>query len=390
MAATLRPEDQQHFPRGRQLLAIVGFWAVFAALNVTNSLFPPFGDPQPLTTRLLAIGLFDAFLWALATAPIFWMTSKFGAEDTTRARRAVLYLLVGVIVALSIDLAIEALRTYVLPPPPFRGNFRPSRDRSVWAFARGRFLNEYMIFLAVLAAGIARDYFRRYQRRLEEAAGLRTQLAEARFTVLQNQLNPHFLFNTLNAVAALVDRDPRGVRRIISRLSELLRATLEPSTTPEVPLSSELQLTRRYLEILEIRFQGRLTTVVDSPPELSSALVPRLILQPLIENAMKHAVGLTSEQSSIVVRVRRDGYDLVLTVEDSGAGPASARVTGEHAASTGIGLRNTRARLDELYDDEHQFTLEANSIGGTTVTIRLPYHAAADNQATPSASTAAD
>jgi hypothetical protein len=388
MAATLRPDDlHHHFPRGRQLAAIAGFWAVFAALNITNSLFPPFGDPQPLTTRLLAIGVFDAFLWAVVTPPIFWMTSRFGADDTRRVRRALLYLLVGVVVALSIDLAIEALRTYVFPRPPFRGTLRPPRDRSVWAFARGRFPNEYMIFLAVLAAGIARDYFMRYQRRLEEAASLRTQLAEARFSVLQNQLNPHFLFNTLNAVATLVERDPRGVRRIISRLSELLRATLEPSTTPEVPLREELTLTQRYLEILEIRFQGRLTTVVDAPAELNSALVPRLILQPLVENAMKHAVGLTSEASSIVVRVRRDGYDLVLTVEDSGAGSAGERVTGEYPASTGIGLKNTRARLEELYGDEYQFTLEPNALGGMTVTIRLPYHEAL---AAHSASTAAD
>jgi len=395
MSATFLADDHEgHFPSGRELAGIVGFWTVFAALNVTNSLFPPFGDPQPFTMRIFAIGAFDSLLWVIATPPIFWMTSKFGAAEMTRARRALLFLVVGIFVALSIDLAIEAFRTYFLPPPPFRNGF-PPRDRSVWAFARGRFLNEYMVFLAVLAAGIARDYFFRYQRRLEEAASLRTQLAEARFNVLQNQLNPHFLFNTLNAVATLVDRDPRGVRRIIARLSELLRATLEPSTTPEVPLSNELALSQRYLEILEIRFQGRLTAVVDAPAELNSALVPRLILQPLIENAMKHAVGLTSEPSSIVVRVRRDGYDLVLVVEDSGAGSAAARVTGEHPASTGIGLKNTRARLEELYGDEQQLTLTPNSVGGTTVTIRLPFHEAVSARPTPApraapASAAAD
>lgn len=394
MSAALLPDDQQsHFPRGRELAGIVGFWAVFAVLNMTNSLFPPFGDPQPFSMRNFASGGVDSLLWVLATPPIFWMTSRFGATEMTRARRALLFLLVGVLIALSIDLAIEAFRTYFLPPPPFRNGF-PPRDRSVWAFARGRFLNEYMIFLAVLAAGIARDYFFRYQRRLEEAASLRAQLAEARFTVLQSQLNPHFLFNTLNAVATLVDRDPRGVRRMIARLSELLRATLEPSATPEVALSSELTLTQRYLEILEIRFQGRLTAVVDAPSELNSALVPRLILQPLIENAMKHAVGRTSEPGSIAVRVGRDGYDLVLTVADSGAGSAATRVTGEHAAGTGIGLKNTRARLEELYGDEQQLTLAANGAGGTTVTIRLPYHEAVSVCATPAkvipASAAAD
>jgi hypothetical protein len=395
MSATLLPEDQQrHFPRGRELLAIAGFWAVFAALNVTNSRFPPFGDPQPFTTRIVLIGVFDALLWAIATPPIFWMTSKFGAAEMARARRALLYLMVGMFIALSIDLAIEAVRTYFPPPtPPFRGGF-PPRQRSIWVFARGRYMNEYMIFLAVLAAGVARDYFFRYQRRLEESASLRAQLAEARFTVLQNQLNPHFLFNTLNAVATLVDRDPRGVRRMISGLSELLRATLEPTTEPEVALSSELALTQRYLEILEIRFQGRLTTVVDAPPELGAALVPRLILQPLIENAMKHAAGLTSEPSRIVVKVLRDGYDLVLAVADTGAGPAAMHVTGEQMISTGIGLRNTRARLEQLYGDEHQFSLAPNDVGGTTVTIRLPYHEAVKLDPTPAprraASTAAD
>lgn len=383
MSATLHPDDHtRHFPHGRELAAIVAFWTIFAALSVTNSLFPPFGDPQPFTMRSFLSAVCESLLWVVATPPVFWMTSKYGAAEMSRVRRAIIFLVVGLFVALSIDLAIEAFRTYVLPPPPFRNGF-PPRDRSVWAFARGRFLNEYMIFLAVLAAGVARDYFFRYQRRLEESASLRAQLAEARFTVLQNQLNPHFLFNTLNAVATLVDRDPRGVRRMIARLSELLRATLEPATTPEVPLSSELALTQRYLEILEIRFQGRLSAVVDAPSELNSALVPRLILQPLIENAMKHAVGLTSEQSSIVVRVRRDGYDLVLTVEDSGAGSAAARVTGEHTTSTGIGLKNSRARLEELYGDEQQLTLAPNEIGGTTVTIRLPFHEAVTPAATP-------
>ncbi|HEY4306918.1 MAG TPA: histidine kinase [Gemmatimonadaceae bacterium] len=399
MGATLLSDDHgRHFPRGRELVAIAAFWTVFAALNITNSLFPPFGDPQQLTMRNFLAGAVDSLLWVIVTPPIFWMTSKFGAAEMSRARRAALYLIVGIFVALSIDLAIEAFRTYFLPPPPFRaggpGGGFPPRDRSVWMFARGRLLNEYMIFLAVLAAGVARDYFFRYQRRLEEEVRLRAQLAEARFTVLQNQLNPHFLFNTLNAVATLVDRDPRGVRKIISRLSELLRATLEPSTDPELPLSKEIALTQRYLEILEIRFQGRLTTVVDAPPELNSALVPRLILQPLVENAMKHAVGLTSEPSSIIVKVRRDGYDLVLTVEDTGAGAAASRVAGEQIISTGIGLKNTRARLDELYGDEHAFTLAPNDLGGTTVTISLPFHEALKLNATPAhtraVSTAAD
>ncbi len=371
-------DDTRALPRGRELAAIALFWSLFAVLSVTNWLFPPGGQGPPFSSRGVGIGVFDALLWALATPPIFWMASRYGDEKISRAHRLLLFALVGIAVALSIDLVIEWMRTNLLPPPPQRVGF-PPRERSVWGFARGRFLNEYMLYIAVLSAGVARDYFRRYQRRLEESAALRAQLAEARFTALQNQLNPHFLFNTLNAVAALVDRDPPGVRRMIARLSDLLRATLEPTSEPEVPLSRELTLTGRYLEILEIRFQGRLQTSVDAPPELHSALVPQLVLQPLIENAMKHAVSRTSAPSRIDVMARRDGYDLVLTVADTGPGGAeSANTTGEIMPGTGIGLSNTRARLAQLYDDECELALAPNERGGTTVTIRLPYHTKSD------------
>jgi signal transduction histidine kinase len=378
-------DDTRGFPRGRELAAIVLFWSLFAVLSVTNWLFPPGGQGPPFSSRGVGIGIFDALLWALATPPLFWMASRYGDERMSRTRRIILFALVGVAVALSIDLVIEWMRTNLLPPPPPRDGFRP-RERSLWTFARGRFLNEYMLYIAVLSAGVARDYFRRYQRRLEESAALRAQLAEARFMVLQNQLNPHFLFNTLNAVAALVERDPPGVRRMIARLSDLLRATLEPTAEPEVPLSRELTLTARYLEILEIRFQGRLQTSIDAPSDLHSALVPQLVLQPLIENAMKYAVSRTSAAARIDVAARRDGYDLVLTVADTGPGTGqSANTTGEIAIGTGIGLSNTRARLAQLYDDEYELTLAPNAQGGTTVTIRLPYHTASGVDPAPAA-----
>lgn len=374
-------DQDRAFPRGRELAGIVVFWIAFAALSITNFLFPPGGQGPPFSWAGLGAGVFDGALWAVATPFIFWMASRFGTERTSRAERFLLFLIVGFLIALGVDLAVEALRTYSLPAIMPDGRPPRGRNGGLWGFARGRFLNQFTIYLAVLGAGVARDYFTRYQRRLEEAATLRAQLAEARLMVLQNQLNPHFLFNTLNAVAALVDRDPPGVRKMIARLSGLLRATLEPAADPEVPLSRELLLTSRYLEILEIRFQGRLRTSIDAPAELQSALVPQLVFQPLIENAMKHAVGRSTDASRIDVRVRRDGYDLVLAVADTGAGAEA--LAEDHMPGTGIGLANTRARLTQLYGDEFDFSLDGNSIGGTTVTIRLPYHTATDLRATP-------
>lgn len=372
----------RHFPRGRELAGIVAFWAVFAALNVTNWLFPPgIGQGPPITGRAIVIGLFDSVLWMVVTPAIFWLASRYSIESADRTKRVVMYLVVGIFAALVLDFMIEGTRTYFAPTP---SRFRhEATNQRLFAFARIRFVNEYMVFLAVLAAGVARDYFRRYQRRVAEEAALRAQLAEARLTVLQSQLNPHFLFNTLNAVATLVDRDPRGVRRMISRLSDLLRATLEPSADPEVPVSKEVSLTERYLEILAIRFQGTLVTSIDAPPDVRDALVPPLILQPLIENAMKHAVSRTSAPSRIDVRIHEVSGDLELSVADTGPGanPQPAADAGDHG--NGIGLTNTRARLEQLYGDAQSLVMTPNDIGGMTVTIRLPFHTSGDLRATP-------
>jgi len=327
------------------------------------------------------VGSFASVLWLLATPPIFWLTSRYSVERADRVRTLLIYLAVGLAIAFAVDALGELVRGHFAPPPP---SGRTPRPRPYWALTRTRFLNDYMVCLAVFAAGVARDYFVRYHRRLEESTRLRAQLVEARLTVLQSQLNPHFLFNTLNAVSSLVERDPRGVRRMIARLSELLRATLEPAADPEVMVSRELAMLERYLEILRIRFQGRLETSVHALPEVQDALLPPMILQPLVENAMKHAVSKTSAPSRIDVRVERFGESLVLSVSDTGPGVASDEDSvPSSSAGMGIGLSNTRARLAEMYGDEHSLDLEREDEGGITVTIRLPYHTARDLQAEP-------
>jgi two-component system LytT family sensor kinase len=376
--------DVRHFPRGRELAAIAGFWIVFAALSVTNWMFPPFGDGPRFTPTIAFVGSFASLLWMIATPFIFWLTSRYSEDESGRARTIMLYLAVAFVVAFAVDALGELVRSEFAPRgggPGGRGG--PPRGR-YWAMTRGRFLNDYMVCLAIVAAGVARDYFMRYQRRLEESTRLRAQLAEARLTVLQSQLNPHFLFNTLNAVSSLVERDPRGVRRMIARLSELLRATLEPSVDPEVPASKELALIERYLEILRIRFQGRLDTSIDAPEDVKDALLPPMILQPLVENAMKHAVSKTSAPSRIDVSVARRGDWLVLMVRDTGPGDGNAANDDDDGvAGMGIGLSNTRARLEEIYGRDHALDFERAPDGSHTVSIRLPYHTARDLQAMP-------
>ena len=368
----------RHWPTGRELAGLAAFWLVFGALSVTNWILPPGGEGPPMTSRVVAIGMIESVLWLIATPPLFWFTSRFSVDTRRRAWRVLLYIAVALVVALTVDLLVEVMRRALLPLPGPRGPRRG--DRGFGFFVRARYLNDIMFSFGVLAGGIARDYVRRYQRRLEESARLRTQLAEARLSVLQSQLNPHFLFNTLNAVSALVDRDPKGVRRMIARLSELLRGTLEPSPDAEVPLSRELATIERYLEILSIRFQGRLETSIDVDASLADALVPPMILQPLVENAMKHAVSKTAAPSRIDVVARRNDDSLVLTVRDSGPGDDGSSLAHDEP-STGIGLRNTRARLEAIYGNEFSLELARRDSAGTDATIRLPYHTASDLRA---------
>jgi len=371
--------ELHYFPRGRELVGIAVFWLLFGALGVTNLFYPPFGEGPPFTVRFVMVGMFASVLWMFATPPVFWMTSRYSLEREQRVPTIVFYLVAALVLGFAIDaLGGWVRREFVPPPPPQPG--RIPRERPFWGVTRARLLNDYTIALAIIAAGVARDYFARYQRRLEESTRLRAQLVEARLAALQSQLNPHFLFNTLNAISALVDRDPKGVRRMIARLGELLRATLEPSSDPEIPLSRELEMLDRYLEILRIRFQGRLETSVVAPPAIGEALVPPMILQPLVENSMKYAVSRTSGESRVDISAERDADSLVLTVTDSGAedGPEL-----EPAPSFGIGLANTKSRLGEIYGDQYSLNTERNAGGGFTATIRIPYHTRSDLRVLP-------
>jgi LytS/YehU family sensor histidine kinase len=210
-----------------------------------------------------------------------------------------------------------------------------------------------------------------------QSAELQAQLAEARLTVLRARLNPHFLFNTLNAVSALVAKDPRGVRDMIALLSELLRHALAESTEQEIPLRDELRLIRLYLEILEIRYQGQLHTEIVVDPDVQDALVPNLILQPLVENAMKHGIDRAGGHGTIEVRAHREGEALVLVVYDTGHGTDPA----VPSDVSGVGLRLTRDRLAELYGSEQQLQLEPVVSGGMRASITLPYHTSDDLRA---------
>jgi two-component system LytT family sensor kinase len=340
----------------RELALVGGFWALIAALSIVNRLADPRGAGihlLPPSAPVILI-VFESALWTALTPLVFGLGSRFSLRGTGWVRRLPLLLAIGLVVAAFAHLAVEIVRVEVLEVPRRRmgGGAMP-------AIQPLRFLNDFIIYVGVLAAGFAREYFLRYEMRT-------AQLAQAQLSALRMQLNPHFLFNTLHAVSALVERDPSGVRRMIARLSELLRETLEESGEAERTLEREMEFIGRYLEIMQIRFQGKLEVARSVDPAARHALVPALILQPLVENAIKHGLSATRGAGRLEIGGRREGDRILLSVRDNGPGPGAI-------TAGGVGLANTRARLQQMYGAAQRLTLRAHEAGGAVAEVEIPY-----------------
>jgi two-component sensor histidine kinase len=237
-------------------------------------------------------------------------------------------------------------------------------------------LDEGAKILLLACAGAVATYATLWQERLamryadasDRSTELESRLDRSELQALKLQLQPHFLFNTLNAITALVHRDPARAERMVSGLSELLRVSLGSAGEQEVTVARELDVLRHYLDIQQVRFADRLSVSIETTPEADRALVPNLILQPLVENAIKHGLAPRAAAGRIVVQVRRRGDWLSLTVHDDGLGESTVRPRRE-----GVGLANARARLATLYGADHQFEA-GNANPGFRVAIEIPWH----------------
>jgi LytS/YehU family sensor histidine kinase len=229
-----------------------------------------------------------------------------------------------------------------------------------------------VIYCAVVVAQLAVRWYTQWQTERLAAARLGEDLAQAHLRALQAQLNPHFLFNALNSIVTLIGRDPALAQTLVVRLADLLRATLKTGESQEVPLLQELEVTRRYLEIEQVRFADRLR--VSWPDgEVPSALVPAFALQPLVENALLHGIARQSGPGEVAITTRvasaAGGDHLVLTVRDTGPGLRSG---GTASRGTGTGLANLRARLSRLYGDGAVLALHDRPEGGVEAVLRVP------------------
>jgi LytS/YehU family sensor histidine kinase len=226
-----------------------------------------------------------------------------------------------------------------------------------------------MVYAVIVGISHAVAYYTELQERKLKAAQLETRLVEARLKTLEAELHPHFLFNTLHAISTLVHRDPESADRMISRLSDLLRITFDRSGEPKVSLKEEMEFLGKYLDIEQTRFQDRLTVQVHVDPDALDGEVPRMILQPLVENAIKHGIAGRGGGDYIRITAGREGERLWMQVRDNGAG---LQVGTLKALRTGVGLSNTRARLDCLYGRHYRLEF-TDKYGGLSVLIEIPF-----------------
>lgn len=370
----------------RQAVRVSGrriVWAVFVAATVLTLAIPSArwlatelaidvlarsGHPTPPPidwTREFLRELPTWYGWLLIVPILFALTRRFPIGGGHRLRNLAIHAVAGVVVICAECAFLVMVQGTFFPPP------MPVTRFEGWVVG----LLQYGPLLLIVYASIvgvqhATVYQQVLQLRTVQAARLESRLAHAQLDVLRNQLQPHFLFNTLNTVVALIRTDVRKAEDTVRHLSELLRLSLRNSSTHEVPLREELDFLDEYVAIQKARFADRLCVNVQSPPETLDLLVPCLVLQPLVENAIRHGIQRREGPGSIDVRAALEGGRLSLEVVDDGVG-----LTGDPFAERddgGIGVRNTRARLEQLYGAEHFFSIEPHHPAGVRVRLTIP------------------
>ena len=364
-------------PATRGLVYFVAWTIVALATTELQYFAQPQANPQPYS-KLVRLSLASCWLWVLFTPAILAITRRVRI-DWKSWPRAIPIHLVAAAAFTFIDVAtMHAIAPWTNPSAP------TLRAPLHIIFLRQLFLYSVCYFV-IVALGHVRYYAGLSYERDLRAAHLEGQLAAARLTALQGQLRPHFLFNTLNMIAEQVHTDPAGADAMLTRLGVLLRSSFVETDRERVPLRRELELLESYVEIMQSRFRGRLTFALDIEPGTLDALVPRFILQPLVENAIKHGVEPREEGGRVAVTARHQNDTLSLEVRDNGDGLSGA-------IREGTGVRNTRERLHHLYGVGRQrFDLIPAPGGGTVAHVVIPFDTDDEAPATftvPSPSTA--
>ncbi len=349
-------------------VAVFVAWTVVALFFASqSSLWDGYLFRQQITwQRALTTNLSFYYIWALITPFVVWLGKRFRLEQGKWTRSILVHFPTSILLAGLQLLIAESIWQYLREEPmKLYETFRQIE----FSFAFNFHMN-LLAYWAILGVSYFIENYRQFHDRELRASQLEAQLSKANLEALKMQLQPHFLFNTLNAISSLMHKDIRDADQVLARLGDLLRYSLETVGVQEVSLREELDFLRRYLEIERIRFGDRLRVRISADDGLLDARVPNLILQPLVENAIRYGVSPRRDGGKIEILARRQNGEITLVVRDDGPGLSGKGGT----FSEGVGLQNTRSRLQQLYGDHHEFRLLNGTNSGLEVQITIPYH----------------
>ena len=356
MVAGTLAEDQTMKGRAVTWIWILAGWTGLALfLGISSSLaYMAVGNP-PRWSLTIRMALAEIYVWALIAPGVMALARRYPFTRATIGRSLAVHIPASLVISLAKLTVDQVLRRWLFG---FDGYVL------ITSLAPN-----FLFYWGIVAAAHGFAYYRSSRERELRASLLEARLATARLQLLQMQLHPHFLFNTLNAISELVHEDPETADRMITGLSELLREALIAGDRQQVPLRRELELVRRYLDIQQARFGDRLQVEIEVDETIMDALVPHFVLQPLVENAIRHGIGARSDAGRVLIRAHADHDSLRIDVEDDGAGLKEA------GASEGIGLGNTRKRLEALYGPGASVRVRDDPRGGAIVTVTIPLNA---------------
>jgi two-component system LytT family sensor kinase len=359
------PPHSRPFSRWGLVFLALTLYGLFSAHQ--TYLYMSLSGEQPDYRQLVVLGLSSAWTWAALTPGIVWLARRFRIERQNWWLMALVHLGLALLFHLT-DVTVDMLSSRYVQHLAlgFQTQFLLQIDYNVFYY-----------FMTVLVTHAA-DYYGWFRERQLRAARLETQLVNAQLQVLKMQIQPHFLFNTLHAISELVHEDVEAADHMITRLGDLLRQSLVSSGNQEVSLKQELEFLSAYVEIEQTRFRDRLTVSTSIAADTLDARVPNLLLQPIVENAIRHGTAPQQAPGIIHISARRENGSLHIEVSDNGRGlPA-----GSAPVRDGVGLGNTKARLEQLYGNTQRFELRNAEKGGAVATIVMPFR----TEATPAPS----
>ncbi len=353
-----------------RVLLVFGIWTFIGIVFTLQSYFTSYRSEKPVSLADAAyLQMTWSYLWALATPLVLWAAARLPIERNNWTRSALLHIPICVILSVIVT-ALGHIAMWLYWGWRFG---RPFSFERMGRFVVANFSEGIGIYLLIAVTSYAFSYYRRYREGQVRTFQLEAQLSQAQLHALKMQLHPHFLFNTLHSISALLNKEPESARKMITRLGDFLRLTLDNSGAQEVTLQQEMEFLSCYLEIERIRFQDRLVTRINVAPQTLGARVPNLILQPIVENAIRHGIAPRSTPGLLEIDTEQRNGSLRIQVRDNGPGLLAHR-TSEILFQKGLGLANTETRLERLYGAAHSFNLSNSPAGGLVVTLEIPFH----------------